>query len=126
MLFSKKLLKNHPQFLLHFLLHIDVLMLCRKFDLITTKTFVIQSCTCTCTLLVHYKCSFYDNYNVYFIFYRHPSVMDAVFVEEKKGDRKKMIEKFFSLFLPGTYHEVKNLTYMYMYMYMYISVIPVL
>ena len=62
--------------------------------------------------------------------------MDAVFVEEKKGDRKKMIEKFVSLFLPGTYHEVKNLTYMYMYlymyrymymyMYMYINVIPVL
>ena len=50
--------------------------------------------------------------------------MDAVFVEEKKGDRKKMIEKFVSLFLPGTYHEVKNL--MYMYMYMYINVIPVL
>ena len=73
-----------------------------------------------------YKCSFYDNYmyNVYFIFYRYPSVMDAVFVEEKKGDRKKMIEKFVSLFLPGTYHEVKNLTYMYMYMY--INVIPVL
>ena len=31
MLFSKKWLKNHPQFLLHFLIHIDVLMLCRKF-----------------------------------------------------------------------------------------------
>ena len=43
---------------------------------------------------------------VYFIFYRYPSVMDAVFVEEKKGDRKKIIEKFVSLFLPGTYHEV--------------------
>ena len=73
-----------------------------------------------------YKCSFYDNYNVYFIFYRYPSVMDAVFVEEKKGDKKKMIEKFVSLFLPGIYHEVKNLTYMYMYMYMFINVIPVL
>ncbi|XP_019857689.1 PREDICTED: HEAT repeat-containing protein 1-like [Amphimedon queenslandica] len=32
--------------------------------------------------------------------------MDAVFAEEKKGDRKKMIEKFVSLFLPGTYHEL--------------------
>ena len=52
--------------------------------------------------------------------------MDAVFVEEKKGDRKKMIEKFVNLFLPGTYHEVKKLTYMYMYMYMYINVILVL
>ena len=34
MLFSEKWLKNHPQFLLHFLIHIDVLMLCRKFELI--------------------------------------------------------------------------------------------
>ena len=33
MLFSEKWLKNHPKFLLHFLIHIDVLMLCRKFDL---------------------------------------------------------------------------------------------
>ena len=31
MLFSKNWLQNHPQFLLHFLIHIDVLMLCRKF-----------------------------------------------------------------------------------------------
>ena len=37
MLFSKKWLQNHPQFLLHFLIHIDVLMLCRKFELIPTK-----------------------------------------------------------------------------------------
>ena len=44
--------------------------------------------------------------------------MDAVFAEERKGDRKKMIEKFVSLFLPGTYHEVKNLMYIYIYMYM--------
>ena len=29
-------LKNHPKFLLHFLMHIDVLMLCRKFELIPT------------------------------------------------------------------------------------------
>ena len=34
MLFSKKW---HTQFLLHFLIHIDVLMLCRKFELIPTK-----------------------------------------------------------------------------------------
>ena len=34
--FFKKWLKNHPKFLLHFLIHIDVLMLCRKFELIPT------------------------------------------------------------------------------------------
>ena len=33
MVFSKKWPKNHPKFLLHFLMHIDVLMLCRKFDM---------------------------------------------------------------------------------------------
>ena len=33
---SEKWLRNHPQFLLHFLIHIDVLMLCRKFELIPT------------------------------------------------------------------------------------------
>ena len=37
MLFSKKWPKNHPQFLLHFLIHIDVLMLCSKFELIPTS-----------------------------------------------------------------------------------------
>ena len=36
MLFSKKWLPKHPQFLLHFLIHIDALMLCRKFELIPT------------------------------------------------------------------------------------------
>ena len=36
MLFSEKWLRNHPQFLLHFMIHIDVLMLCRKFELIPT------------------------------------------------------------------------------------------
>ena len=39
MLFSKKWLKNHPKFLLHFLIHIDVLMLCSKFELIPTLIF---------------------------------------------------------------------------------------
>ena len=39
MLFSKKWVRNHPKFLLHFLIHIDVLMLCRKFELIPTKIF---------------------------------------------------------------------------------------
>ena len=37
MVFSKNWLQNHPQFLLHFLIHIDVLMLCRKFELIPTE-----------------------------------------------------------------------------------------
>ena len=39
MLFSKKWLRNDPKFLLLFLIDIDVLMLCRKFELILTKTF---------------------------------------------------------------------------------------
>ena len=34
MLFSEKWPKNDPQFLLHLLIHIDVLMLCSKFELI--------------------------------------------------------------------------------------------
>ena len=43
MVFSKKWLKNDPQFLLHFLIHIDVLMLCRKFELIPTKIFRVMA-----------------------------------------------------------------------------------
>ena len=43
MLFSEKWLKNHPQFLLHFPICIDVLMLCRKFELILTKTFRVMA-----------------------------------------------------------------------------------
>ena len=43
MVFSKKWLRNHPQFLLHFLIHIDVLMLCRKFELILTDNFRVMS-----------------------------------------------------------------------------------
>ena len=43
MLFSKKWLKNHPKFLLHFLIHIVVLMLCRKFELIPTYIFRVMS-----------------------------------------------------------------------------------
>ena len=42
MLFSKKWLKNHPQFLLHFLIHIDVLILCRKFELISLNNFQVM------------------------------------------------------------------------------------
>ena len=37
--FSKKWLRNHKIFLLHFLIHIDVLMLCSKFELIPTLIF---------------------------------------------------------------------------------------
>ena len=43
MLFSKKWLRNHPQFLLHFLIHIDVLILYRKFELIPTKIFQVTA-----------------------------------------------------------------------------------
>ena len=45
MLFSGKWLKDQPQFLLHFLIHIDVLMLCtcRKFELIPTKIFLVMT-----------------------------------------------------------------------------------
>ena len=43
MLFSKKWLKNQPQFLLQFLIHIDVLMLCRKFELILTLIFQVMA-----------------------------------------------------------------------------------
>ena len=37
--FSKKWSKNDLKFLLHFLIHIDVLMLCSKFELIPTSIF---------------------------------------------------------------------------------------
>ena len=43
MLFSKKWLRNHPQFLLHFLIHIDVLILSRKFELIPTQIFQVMA-----------------------------------------------------------------------------------
>ena len=43
MVFSKKWLKNHPQFLLYFLIHIDVLMLCRKFEMIPTENFQVMA-----------------------------------------------------------------------------------
>ena len=43
MVFSKKWLQNHPKFLLHFLIHIDVLMLCRKFELIPTSIFQVMT-----------------------------------------------------------------------------------
>ena len=43
MVFSKKWPKNHPKFLLHFLIHIDVLMLCRKFESIPTLIFRVMA-----------------------------------------------------------------------------------
>ena len=43
MLFSKKWLGNHQKFLLHFLIHIDVLMLCRKFEMIPTSIFQVMT-----------------------------------------------------------------------------------
>ena len=43
MVFSKKWLPNYLKFLLHFLIHIDVLMLCRKFELIPTSIFQVTA-----------------------------------------------------------------------------------
>ena len=37
MVFPENWLRNHPKFLLHFLIYIDVLMLCRKFELILSS-----------------------------------------------------------------------------------------
>ena len=76
MVFSKKWLRNHQKFLLHFMIHTDVLMLCSKFELIPTSIFQVMAIlkqhpisdycnppgserrlsTCTCTLymmLIH-------------------------------------------------------------------------
>ena len=50
MVFSKKWLQNHPQFLLHFLIHIDVLMLYRKFEMILTNIFRVMSIYITITI----------------------------------------------------------------------------
>ena len=35
-------------------------------------------------------------------------MLDTVLVQERGGDRRKMVEKFVSLFLTGTRHEVKD------------------
>ena len=43
MVFSKKWLRNHQKFLLHFLIHIDVLMLCSKFESIPTSIFQVMA-----------------------------------------------------------------------------------
>ena len=37
MVFSKKWVRNHQKFLLHFLIHIDVNLLSRKFEVIPTS-----------------------------------------------------------------------------------------
>ena len=50
MLFCKKWPKNDPQFLLHFLIHIDVLMLCSKFELIPTSIFRVMAILNHCTI----------------------------------------------------------------------------
>ena len=41
--FSKKWLRSHQKFLLHFLIHIDVLMLCSKFEVIPTSIFQVMA-----------------------------------------------------------------------------------
>ena len=41
--FFKKWLQNHQKFLLHFLIHIDVLKLCSKFELIPTSIFQVTA-----------------------------------------------------------------------------------
>ena len=43
MVFSEKWLRNHSKFLLHFLIHIDVVKLCRKFELIPTSNFQVTA-----------------------------------------------------------------------------------
>ena len=43
MVFFKKWLRNHQKFLLHFLIHIDVNMLCSKFELIPTSIFRVTA-----------------------------------------------------------------------------------
>ena len=41
--FSKKWLRNHKFFLLHLVIHIDVLMLCSKFELISSSIFRVTA-----------------------------------------------------------------------------------
>ena len=62
-MFSKKCLRNHPQFLLHFLIHIDVLtcMLCGKFELILAKTFQVTAILENYPISEKYPCFFPKN-----------------------------------------------------------------
>ena len=41
--FSQKWLRNHKKILLHFLIHIDVNILCSKFELIPTSIFRVMA-----------------------------------------------------------------------------------
>ena len=43
MVFSKKWVRNHQKFLLHFLIYIDVNMLCSRFELIPTSIFRVTA-----------------------------------------------------------------------------------
>ena len=43
MVFSKKWVRNHQKFLLHFLIHIDVNLLCSKFEVIPTSIFRVTA-----------------------------------------------------------------------------------
>ena len=73
--FSEKWLQNHPKFLLHFLIHIDVLMLCSKFELIPTSIFRVtailrngpKSKKKPCTIIAHENGSEITK-NFYYIF----------------------------------------------------------
>ena len=48
--FCKKWLRNHEKFLLHFLIHIDVLMLCSKFEVIPTSIFQVTAILRKCQI----------------------------------------------------------------------------
>ena len=43
MVFSKKWIRNHQKFLLHFLIHIDVNLLSSKFEVIPTSIFRVTA-----------------------------------------------------------------------------------
>ena len=43
MVFSKKWLRNHQKFLIHFLIHIDIVMLYSKFEPIPTSNFQVTA-----------------------------------------------------------------------------------
>ena len=58
MVFSKKWLRNHFKFLLHFLIHTDVLMLCSKFELTPTNIFKVTSTYILHN--VHVQCEFHS------------------------------------------------------------------
>ena len=58
MVSSKKWLRNHSKFLLHFLIHIYVLMLCSKFEVIPTSIFQV-----TVTLRKLQKSLYYSTAN---------------------------------------------------------------